>query len=692
VSRSLAHDADVFSRFVVACVAFMWLSWFAPTVATAATGDVIPPGNEPTVLRMLGSGETLPGGMTLERVSIAADAVHARYVGPTPLDVDLLLAAPHGEDLPSTERFALRCSPRNAAFEAALLTLIRKHEGSMRIIAPTKAPAPPGAHATAPAAATPGPRNYFLAVRVLRLTLAISWLALLAVGVVAATRARSIAREDLVAAGALFVIAVLLRAVQPWGPLDFAEGERIVSLWSRAAPPPRGDFATTAALFEGLVRLLPLGALLRFVGPLAGGLAVVAVYALARLAQQPPFWAALAGAVLALFPAHIHYSAGTAISVTTTMLWALTWCLAMRPTAGRGLAGVALLVVLPLAMFARPEGHLLAASLVPLALSSRWTHVHRIAVLIVLIALAGLHVALLPGSTAAPPSDLAQMWARQAAIDVVTSNPWWIAIAIIALLIAPFERAVRACALLAIAIPGAVYLRYASDNNSVWGQWRYFVVLLPWLCVGASAGAAMLSARVAERRRRQVIAVVAIACAAPLLWQVRWLRMPADSQREFQAVRDSAPAMLGAQRSPVLLRNMPSAEFHSVPAEGHLLIALASVLGRLDESADPCSASRAPTRVLDLEVMARDCPDALVRDDVRIYLGMYRPPQRLAALAAKGLRLDPISVVAHRTSPGLNAVNTSCPAEPGAPRPWAPDACAFETGWYRASRLVGAAP
>jgi hypothetical protein len=351
----------------------------------------------------------------------------------------------------------------------------------------------------------------------------------------------------------------------------------------------------------------------------------------------------------------------------------------VRPTAGSHLAFAALIGLLPLAVFARPEGHLMAVALLPLAASRRWPKAHRAALAVVLAALAVAHLATLGTRAVAPPSALGRMFVPRLVTDPVTGAPWWVAIGLFGLLLGRWARGVRPAALLAIGVPAAVYLRFASDTNPVWGQWRYFLAILPWICVAAGALAERLASRAHLRR---VASLFAVACALPLAWQWRWLRAPTDGQHEFGFVQQTARAVLGDARSPALLRNMPSASWHDVPAESHLLLALGSVAGPLDESST-CEGRPRPSAVLDLEAIAARCPDRLLADDVRVFLGMFRPEPRMAELRRLGLEFEPVTTEEARTALGMPMVDTACSPVPplGEPEP-----CTIRAGWYRVRR------
>src|SRR5207249_922311 len=94
----------------------------------------------------------------------------------------------------------------------------------------------------------------------------VAWAALFIAMLAALIRSRTHFNQQEIAIGAgLFAAALAARLALPWGPVEFAEPERVAAVWSSLPlePPP----AALATLLVGLRRLgLPPGALLHLAG------------------------------------------------------------------------------------------------------------------------------------------------------------------------------------------------------------------------------------------------------------------------------------------------------------------------------------------------------------------------------------------------------------------------------------------
>jgi hypothetical protein len=233
----------------------------------------------------------------------------------------------------------------------------------------------------------------------------------------------------------------------------------------------------------------------------------------------------------------------------------------------------------------------------------------------------------------APTSDMGEIFARRLFHDAALCPWWWPYLAAAGLAAALARRALRVpAAVMAVAfgLLSAVYLTHSTEANPHWGQWRYFVVLVPFVAFGVAALADGL-ARGDAWWQRAVAPALLVAAALTLAPSLRDLRRVEDYIAEFDFLRASARRVLRDDTEVLVLSNDHDPARRHVRIEVLPRMALATRLGPLALPRG-CERSDDPrVRLRDLEVVAQRCPETLAPDTV-VYLGLSRAPERLVAL------------------------------------------------------------
>jgi hypothetical protein len=444
-----------------------------------------------------------------------------------------------------------------------------------------------------------------------------------------ARRVRASPRESALLV-ALTLAAFALRRSLPWGPLSFGEAERLDALF--APVPNRCLSMCSVPVAAALLRRLGAGidAVLRETPAAFGALGVTAAYLLARAARMRAGAAAVAGAVVLTWPAHVHYSTSLTFSVEGATLWTLALAAALAPADTLRFRPAVVALLAALGVLTRPELRLL---LPPLALATAgWSWRERRIGLAVLTPLLLPYLPFLRPENA-PTSDMGMIFARSLFHDAALCPWWWPYLAVAGLVAALARREQRvpaAVVAVSFGLLSAVYLTHSTEANPHWGQWRYFVVLVPFVAFGVAALADGLALGDA-RWQRAVAPALLVAAALTLAPSLRDLRRVEDHIAEFDFLRTSAPRVLRDGTEVLVLSNEHDPARRHVRIEVLPRMALATRLGPLALPRG-CARSGDPRfRLRDLEVVAQRCPETLAPDTV-VYLGLSRAPERLAAL------------------------------------------------------------
>ncbi len=484
----------------------------------------------------------------------------------------------------------------------------------------------------------------------------------------------------------VFVTALVPRVALPWGPLNFADGERLEALWGISGQLPQ-HFSTVPLLAAALHGLgLGVATLLRWTPPLAGAGAVAATYLMAQSFGLKRAGALLAAAILCAWPAHLHYSTGLTFAVEGTPFWIAAFAVAAAGGVGAPWRPVILAALTVLGVYARPEFRLLVVPLAAVVLGPGWTWKERgqLAACL-LLGFAAYLPALVPDHgtliRSGHSAGFVPLVLRGAALMPV----WWLYAAAAGVILPTAPRwNLRLALLLTVALLAASYWTMASEANPRWGQWRYYISLAPPIAVAAAAFVEWLLARTPERYWRQWFAVVPIAIAlAPLPLYFSTLRRAEDLAVEFDYLRASTRRVLG-HREALLLANRNHGEgLSNLAVEGNPIMALATVAGPLPWPL-ACEASHAPLAVRDVERVLASCPERLGGDRARLYLGLFRDEERLAVLRAR-FDLVPVEEVTRTVAVTSTMINRQCPGDPTGftlEGPWARP-CQVRLGWYR---------
>ncbi|MBI5609628.1 MAG: hypothetical protein HY902_12220 [Deltaproteobacteria bacterium] len=352
----------------------------------------------------------------------------------------------------------------------------------------------------------------------------------------AAWQARAARRVWLLLA-ALVAVATAVRLAAAWGPGDLAEARRWDVLYA-VQPDDRPLFYGVPTLVELLARAgVPSLTLYRGFGLLSGALAVIATALLALALELPLLWAGVAGLLVALWPAHVHYSVSGGFSVLAGAAVAATLAAARADLLRGAWRPVAVATLAALAIYVRPEARVVLPAAALLALRPSWTGWQRLQLAAATaLFVAGYAPQLLSRAdrvVESSPADLAFWLLAEPRVAPV----WWCGAGLVGLAVGRTDRMSRAA--LAVALLGllAGYL-LTTEPNPGFGLWRYFTALLPLLAVGA----ALLLARWPRLEARPAVVVGAV-LATLVPYAPLWLQ-PSDMHSEFTALRAGAPVAL----------------------------------------------------------------------------------------------------------------------------------------------------
>lgn len=488
----------------------------------------------------------------------------------------------------------------------------------------------------------------------------------------------------------LFAGALALRAALPWGPLNFVDGERLEGLWGRARSLP--ETFLTVPWMLALLRDAGVGmaSLLRWGGPVGGALAVPATFLAARSMGLRRAGALLAAAVVCAWPAHLHYSTALTFSVEAMPFWLCAFAVAAEGGAATPWRAQALAALTVLGVYARPEYRLLVVPLAALVLGPGWRWKER-GTLAVLLAV-GLspylrHLA--PEGGSMVRSGLSASFVPRALTDLSMTPAWWIYAALAGLLVPSRVRwNARLALALTLSLLGASYWLMASEANPRWGQWRYYVALVPALGIAAAVFGEWLADRIPDDRWRRRAGWLLVAFAlAPLPFYFPMLRRAEDLPVEFAYLRRSAPRLLGARRDVLLLVNRGHGPRSNVAIEANPAMALATVFGPIAWPSG-CEPRPGPLRMRDLERVAAECPQTIDPERALVYLGLSREEPRLAGVRAR-FDLVPVEEVHRSVALTSTMVSRQCHIADQTgfvlDGPWGPP-CPVRLGWYRLVR------
>lgn len=506
----------------------------------------------------------------------------------------------------------------------------------------------------------------------------VAWMVLapvLFVAVRGAIRARLRSEGPIVVAGA--VAGLLLRLVVPWGPMNFVEPSRVAFLWSGTF----GRFVEFSSLqlaYAFPVALgLPAAVVYRALPPVFGALGVVLTYVLARVLGLGRGASAIAMLVVLGWPQHVRYSASASFVVEGAALACA--CLAAAsarslPVRPRTILTAVLAVLL---VQARPELRLFLPVLAIAVSGPSWPRRER-------AILGGL---LLPALFAYAPvvaNEHASLDASMLGehVDILLRSPglsptWWTVAGIVGVAAGRFEWRARAAVGLPLALLLVAFTVAGHEANPLWGNWRYYVELVPFLAIGAAALVERLPPRPVV-----VVALAALALADIALYR-GLLGRPTELQAQFRFVHETAPEVL-RDRVPLVLSERGSTGPRP-PPENVADLALFGVGLRRPLAVAGARACRATTAAVPIEgqPFAGWAYDQGVERCVGgrglLFLGAYRTTETEAALAAG--RLVPLLEVVREVAPSSPAQDTQCASGPVVPGVVVAD-CPVKFGWY----------
>lgn len=456
-------------------------------------------------------------------------------------------------------------------------------------------------------------------------------------------RAKESRAEALTLLG-LTAAALALRLALPWGPLSFGEAERLDALWS-VRTTSCGAMCTVPVLASLAQRAgASVATILRFGAPIFGALGVAGAYLFARAAGARPPSATLAALVVLSWPSHLHFSTSLTFTVEGAALWSFAFAVALADRDRVPHRPVLLVALTYLGALSRPEFRLLLVPLGAVVLGGRWRWRERV-VFAVLMALALVtYLPYLFPSTNIGDTDLGRRFLPVMLGNAELSPIWWFylgAAGILAGLATSGRRLASAATALSLAILMAVYVRYTSEANPRWGQWRYFTSVVPLVAVAVALAADLLShPRLGRARHAPLVPLFALA-AYTLAANLDELRRAEDQAAEFAYIRETAGRVVASRPDVLLLSNGGRPGLSHVRIEMLPRMAIASVVGRLDlPSGCAAAPSRAP-RLRDVEAVVSECPESVSPERSVLYLGLSRDDARVAAITRR-FRLVPV--------------------------------------------------
>ena len=539
---------------------------------------VIPPGQEEVIGGALGREVTLPGDCHWDGASISAGVVDTRYLcgeAKRLLQVKLLLRdAPESSPTPEETReftFEVTTGPAPPGF---LLALAQRVSGLSLSWDSTRRDRAGATDQPQPTVQSYRPA---LLLRVPPMAWVMLVIVLGALGVRGVRKAKFEVNGGPLAALLVFGVAFGLRLLVPWGPLDFAEPERITGLWLPSFE-LEGTYASLSLLFKQLVQLgVPALTLYRFTGPLLGAVTCALLVPTARAFGGSRLAALIAGLALASWPVHVRYSASANPSVLAAALW-LAVLLVMATDWLSHFERLGLLLPLVvLCVYARPEGRFVVLALIPWLWSAALPRRAKLAFCVL-------------GAAALGPYALAYLVPQGAHVDLRAGlgaffdtlvvrgvTPfYWVLLGVVGWFLGHPPRFARIALGVMVVMLLLSAVAFGSEGNPLWGHWRYLVPLTPLFALGAALA---VDALARAFPRPLVLGAGVVLALLPLLVLRSALTRPIDLQEEFQFVLRTAPRLV-ASRTVAL--DMPSG---GDPTQGYVhfellpAMALALALG-----------------------------------------------------------------------------------------------------------------
>lgn len=611
---------------------------------------------------MLG-GNTPLAGCKLEGASVELTVVVARYdCAGKSVTVKLLDPAGGAPGLQTEQFRVVTEGDAPPGFTAALAESIRSREHEFARVAPARKPGPVEA------------RWWSTDVP------SVAWILL---GIWLVSRAPVYAlrkRGDAIIALGLAAIALGLRVLVPRGPLDFAEASRVAPAWNLEGGDIEVIFSSIPALLVGLRRAeLPMVRVFEFVGPALAAAGVGATYVLARAMKLAPRAAVLAAVLVLVAPSHLRYSV-TLLALGGSTLWIMAFAVGSSENLGSVDRVVGYATLVTLGVYSRPEYRLLLVPAAALTFAPGWTARTRLAVLAILAFSLGPYYRFLAPSER---SEFQSVWISHfiwMASAPILGELWLLGAGIFAIARGTMPRVFRVTLGLAVGLPLLGYLFLATETNPFWGESRYLVGLIPFFAVAAAS----LTQRLPLWKGRDPkLALIALAVLCGVLGAHAVMR-PIDFQTEYAYLLESSARIAKDKREMVLLRDesRPGIPFDATPSMAISLAVSQAVRHRGSECPERGNPG-APSVILDRTLLS-GCLDDLSPDESALYLGLFRPQERIAELEAL-YQIIPIEERVFQAAPTVPFINTQCPVGSSIQGDRLPD-CEFRLGWYRLVR------
>ena len=463
----------------------------------------------------------------------------------------------------------------------------------------------------------------------------IAWVVAVASVPFIAWRLRHAPRTEVGVVLAISIAAFAVRLMVPFGPLNAVDAGRLSPLWEHDSWWADDRFRSVPMAL-GVLRHLGVtpAFLLRYWGPIIGGLSIPVTYLCARIFTLTWGPAALAATLVATWPGLIHYTAGPELSAEAGLLG--TAAFAVAAAVDLGIVTLPLLASLTtLTIYSRPEFRLIVIPLGILLSASAWSWRRRLMLAALLaVPIAGylpqvLHPEIDPGGG----SLLATLVVHPLAYGL----PWIVA-AIAGVLVGNMPTRIRFALGLAFAMFAGVYYARSHDASLEWNEWRYLCTVVPWIAIAAG----FLVDRLGTTTSDRIILASAFALAlVPLFAGWGMLQERYAEQAEFAFVRDTA-----ARAAP------PGTTIYLLGRDGFGVAQSAAMLGLSDtfgpvttarwncEAPRPVPTYHGPSIVL-LDKLVERCPETVSVDNSVLFLGLTRSDPHAAATLAR-YDLEPI--------------------------------------------------
>lgn len=652
-----------------------------PSSTEVLAPHTIPAGQEQLLLRMLNLPSERLAGCSFDGAGVQRHEVVARYACPGSGLVEVILRHPtearQGDLL--TQHFVVSTPEAEsipAALRPAIVAGITASEEGWSWRPPRVRPPPPESPPAEPQLDGRGWPPPGLVPPLVGWALVLGFLLLGAPGLLMRRPADAVSLLLLAFAG------LALCAIGPWGPMDFAEAERLAVVWDRQISWPQPAFSSMVLPLQFLSSsgILSVEAVLRWTGPVMGAAGVVATYLLARAAGLGLRSSILAATIVLVFPPHLRFS-GTTLSMAGGAFLAGAFAAAASQRLGGRWRVVLTVGLALLASWSRPELFLGLAGLVPLLFMEHWTRREAIAAVSLFLAVAAISAPDgFTSGTLQSAVQLRMMWLEFWAWtlrDWFMNASWWLVAGLVGLLCRTLPKPIRRGLLLSSGALLSAWFLLAFESNPVWGFWRYAIVLTPMVAVGAAA--------VVERfsfNPGRTAVVLSMATSLSLVGSIGWVLARADLQEEFAWVRRTSPQV---ENRTVLAVDGWLSETHdgSFSFAYGVGMALASRLPVSFES-DACGAVSGKTAVRPLEEVVTRCPERLFSSDVVLFLGLSRPEWLMSRLA-DSVVLQPLEITSVTAYPVAgDLTDQGCRTVPFRFEGSRTRPCRLEFGWYRA--------